>query len=108
MSTSFGGEEADEFCCCEGEYVLGRCGCICAWTEDDEIQILKINTTNDSHCFVRNSIDADYDYGWDNAIMGIDGCIYWAPWNARCIFGWNNAFTAFVALRVPSFIICWV
>ena len=47
-------------------------------------RVLKIDTTNNSHCFVGNSIDSDNpDRGWDDANLGIDGCIYWPPFNAH-------------------------
>ena len=42
---------------------------------------MKIDTVNNSHCFVRNSIEWDHrsTWGWCDAILGIDGCIYWPP-----------------------------
>ena len=49
-------------------------------------QILQIDTVNNSHRFVKNSIQSgrdDNDYGWGDAILGIDGCIYWPPSDAR-------------------------
>ena len=82
-TTSFVGEEADRYFCCNGNAgVLGRDGCIYALTKGD--QILKIDTANNNHCFVGNSIQSDHrGRGWCDAILGIDGCIYWAPFDAR-------------------------
>ena len=45
-------------------------------------QVLKINTTNNSHGFVGNSIQLDHDdeKGWGDAILEmIDACIYRSP-----------------------------
>ena len=69
---------------------LGRDGCIYAVTLYG--MVLKINTTNNSHCFVGNSVELDHDqYSrcWGDAVLGIDGCIYWPPRNARCILKYD-------------------
>ena len=80
-STSFVGEEHAENLDCRGDDTMGRDGCIYALTNDG--RILKIDTTNNSHCF---SIQLDHDeedgWGWRDPILGIDGCIYWPPYNA--------------------------
>ena len=69
------GKKANEDFCCRGDGVLGRDGCIYALTENT--LVLKIDTTNISHCFVGKS---DFCFfGWGNPILGIDGCIYWPP-----------------------------
>ena len=46
---------------------------------------MKIDTTNNSHCFVRNIIQSDHVgiMGWGDAVLGIDGCNYWQPYDAR-------------------------
>ena len=60
----------------------GRDGCIYALTKGD--RILKIDTANNSHCSVRNSIQSDHcNNPWGDAILGIDGCIFWPPFNAK-------------------------
>ena len=82
--TSFVGEEADEDFGCKSNGVLGRDGCIYALTKDG--RVLKIDTVNNSHCFVGNSVDSNhqkYSQGWGDAILGIDGCVYWPPCTAR-------------------------
>ena len=90
-TTSFVGKEVDQwseenagewFDCYSGG-AMGRDGCIYALTVDG--RVLKIDTANNSHCFVGNSIQSDCQrgMGWCDAILGIDGCIYWAPFFAR-------------------------
>ena len=56
-----------------------RGGCIYAATFDG--RVLKINTTNNSHCIIGNTVESNYNDGscWGNGILGIDGCIYWPP-----------------------------
>ena len=77
--TSFVGEEAEMYFWCTGNGDLGRDGCIYALTQHG--RVLKIDTVNNSYCFVGKSIqiDNDFDYGWMDGILGIDGCIYWPP-----------------------------
>ena len=102
-STSNVGEEADEgFYCSRGPLgrvepfenlycgggALGRYDCIYAIARDD--RILKIDTTNNAHCFVGNSVESDHHgEGWFDAILGIDGCIYCSPLNARYILKYD-------------------
>ena len=79
--TSFVGEKCFV---CNGNGALGRDGCIYALTVDG--QVLKIDTVNNSHCFFVNSVDSNhqkYQQGWGDAILGIDGCVYWPPCTAR-------------------------
>ena len=54
-------------------------------------RVLKIDTTNNSHCFVGNILVLDHDdnYGWGEAILGIDGCIYWPPCGATHILKYD-------------------
>ena len=86
-TTSYVGEEAYEGFYCGGG-ALGRDGCIYAITRDG--MILKIDTTNNSHCFVGNSVESDHHgEGWGDAILGIDGCIYGAPFSARRILKYD-------------------
>ena len=78
--TSFVGEEADEDFECNGNGVLARDGCIYAAIRYG--RVLKIDTTNYSHCIVGNTVESDcteYKLEWGDAILGIDGCIYWPP-----------------------------
>ena len=64
-----------------GNGALGRDGCIYVITRT--ARVLKIDTTNNIHCFVGNSIESNpRDGGWGDAILGIDGCIYWPPYDA--------------------------
>ena len=80
-TTSYVGEKVDEGFYCGGG-ALGRDDCIYAITRDD--QIPKFDTTNNAHCFVGNSVESDHHgEGWVDAILGIDGCIYCPPLNAR-------------------------
>ena len=60
---------------------MGRDGCIYALANGG---VLKIDTVNNSLCFVGNRIESDHDdfWGWGNAILGIEGCIYWTPPNS--------------------------
>ena len=75
--TSFIGEEATSYgFLCNGHGALGRDGCIYAARLDG--RVLKINTNNDSHCIVGHSIDRGH-FDNSDAILGIDGCIYWPP-----------------------------
>ena len=87
-NTSFVGEVADKALKCTGG-VLGRDGCIYALAENS--RVLKIDTTNNSHCFVGFRIQLSYHVhdGWGDAILGIDGCIYWPPDEARCILKYD-------------------
>ena len=79
--TAFVGDKSVEDLCC-GKGALGRDGYIYALAEDS--RVLKIDTVNNSHGFVGNSIQSEHsNLGWFDAILGIDGCIYWAPYNAR-------------------------
>ena len=76
--TSFLGEEPDGYFCCSGG-ALARDGCIYAMTFTG--QVLRIDTTNNVHCFVENSVFLAERYGyigWSDAILGIDGCMYLA------------------------------
>ena len=72
--TSFVGEKADEAFRCNGNGALGRDGCIYALAYK---RILKINTVNNSHCVV--GVHDAYMLGDGDAMLGIDGCIYWPP-----------------------------
>ena len=59
------------------KFALGRDGCIYAIS--GEGQILKIDTTNNFHCFVGNSVKSDHEQffrGRGDATLGIDGFIY--------------------------------
>ena len=74
--TSFVGEEADKEFFCTGSGAVGRDGCIYMITHD--CKVLKIDATNNSHCFVGNSVESDhtqynilYSQGWGDAILGI-------------------------------------
>ena len=55
---------------------MGRDGCIYALA--DHCRLLKIDTDNNSHRFVRDNSAIDRSETGD-AILGIDGCIYWPP-----------------------------
>jgi len=84
-TTSFVGEDADGYFVCPGNGALGRDGCIYAFTYGGRVgRVLRIDTTNDAHCIVGNNAEAAEpgfrDEGsWGDAILGIDGCIYWPP-----------------------------
>ena len=80
-TTSLVGKEADEHLHCSGNGAMGRDGyCIYAL---EKYRVLKIDTINNSHCFVGNIIQSDYaSEGWGDAVKGIDGCIYWPPFHA--------------------------
>ena len=87
--TSFVGEEDDEYFMCGGNGVLGRDECIYALAGGD--QALKMDTTNNSHCFVGNTVESDHadSNGRGDGILGIDGCIYWPPANAAQILKYD-------------------
>ena len=73
--TSFVGEEDEEDFDCRGDGVLRRDGCIYALNNAG--RILKIDTTNNSHCFsIQLDRDEEYGWSWIDPILGIDGCIY--------------------------------
>lgn len=78
-----GGENAvDVDFQCDGNGVVGRNGHIYAAKRNGEI--LKIDTINNSYSFVGNAVDSDHlGYGWADAILGVDGIIYWPPYNAN-------------------------
>ena len=68
---------------CFGNGALGRDGCIYG-------RVLKIDTTNNSHCMVGHTVESDPErYGWGDGIMGIDGCIYWPPVDATHIMKYD-------------------
>ena len=80
--TSFVGERADTYFYGCGGGILGRDGCIYAPVRCG--RVLKINTTNNSHCIAGNTIETvDRTYRWGGGTLGIDGCIYWPPTKAR-------------------------
>ena len=73
---------------------MGIDGCIYALGKNN--QVLKIDTTNNTNCFVGNRVDLvdHYDQkrhqeGWGDAILGIDGCIYWPPGKASRILKYD-------------------
>ena len=83
----FVGEETDKYFKCSGG-ALGRDGFIYALANDG--RVLKIDTTNNSHGFVGNSIQSDNrQKGWSDAILGIDGCIYGVPYHTRSILRYD-------------------
>ena len=60
---------------------VGRDGCIYNLSIDGRVS--KFDTTNNVRCFAGNSIESNHCYkGWGDAILGIDGYIYWPPYNA--------------------------
>ena len=86
--TSFVGEEADKYFGCNEQSALGRDGCIYAITRDG--RVLKTDTANNSRYFVGNSIESDYcGSDWGDAVLGIDGCVYWPPCEARRIIKYD-------------------
>ena len=78
-STLFVGEEADRSFSCCGNGAVGRDGFIYARAAG---QVLKIDTVNNSHSYVAIKITSRVKFGaWGDAVLGIDGCIYWAPYH---------------------------
>ena len=86
---------------CNGNGALGRDGCI--YTVSYDGPVLKIDMANNSYCSVIYKIESNYvGKGWGDAILGIDGCIYWPPMNACSILkfdphtdrGWTVASTS--------------
>ena len=88
-TTSYVGEPADEaFNCSPRDGAVARDGCIYAVTKDG--RVLKIDPINNAHCFIENSIESEHrGMGWGDAILGIDGCIYWPPYHARRILKYD-------------------
>ena len=87
-TTSFVGEVADGDFNCSGDGALGKHGCIYAIT--DVGQVLRIDTANNVHYFVGNRVESYNDgFGWGDAILGIDGCIYSPPVCARHILKYD-------------------
>ena len=80
-TTSTVGEEAEEwFNCADG--VLGGDGDI--YAANDSGQVLKINTTINNYTWIGDQIYSEYHgCGWGDAIIGVDKCIYWPPFNAN-------------------------
>ena len=79
---------------CTHDGALGRDRCIYALATAQCVVIgclvLKLNTTNNSHCFVGNSVESNHDdeaddIDWGDAVSGTDGCIHWPPYNATHI-----------------------
>ena len=82
--TSFVGEQAEKDFGCNGNGALGRDGCI--YTVSYDGRVLEIDTANNSYCSVGYKIESNHvGQGWGDAILGIDGCIYWPPMNACSI-----------------------
>ena len=69
--TLFVGEKADDDFEVRSDGALGRDGFIYAITYDD--RILKIDTTNNVHCFVGNSIDSIQTI----MVIKIEVMLYW-------------------------------
>jgi len=84
-SSFFGEEPGINIFKCSGNGVLARDGCIYALAFNS--RVLKIDTANNnnSHCYVGNIIQSYHVgiWGWGDAILGIDGCIYWPPKKAK-------------------------
>ena len=60
-------------------YAITRCGLV-----------LKIDTTNNVHSFVGNTVGSNHTGRcWSDAILGIDGCIYSPPRNAHRILKYD-------------------
>jgi len=86
--TSFVGELADQDFYCTMNGVLGRDGCIYAHAGGG--RVLKIDTTKNSYCFVGNRVQSKDNFNdWGDAILGIDGCIYWPPNHASRTLRYN-------------------
>ena len=83
--TSYVGKPHNPSFSCGGNGILRRDGCIYAATTN--MRALKINTTNNSYCYVGNIAELDQDDAWTyvDAVLGIDGCIYWPPHEASRI-----------------------
>ena len=82
-TTSFVGEEADQNFYCRGG-ALARDGCIYGAVGVGDRRVLKIDTINNSYSFVGNSLKGvQSKVGFGDAVLGIDGCIYWPPHLAR-------------------------
>ena len=84
-TTSIVGDEADEYFLCSGG-AIGRDGCIYAFASNGGV--LKIDTANNnnSYCFVGISIQSAHGINagdMSDAVLGIDGCIYWPPKHAK-------------------------
>ena len=89
-STSFVGEEAHTVIGCNGDGALGRDGCIYAVDKFGRVDLLKIDTKNNLHCLVGNTVEWNYHgTGWGDGILGIDGCIYWPPTSAKHILKYD-------------------
>ena len=78
-TTSIVGEKTDEWFYC----AMGRDGCI--YVLANNCRVLKIDAANNSHGYVGNSIQ----FAGGDAILGIDGCIYWPPKNDRRILKYD-------------------
>ena len=69
---------------CNGNGALGRDGCLYIVSYDG--RVLKIDMANNSYCSVVYKIESNHvSQGWGDAILGINGCIYWPPMNACSI-----------------------
>ena len=86
--TSFVGEEVDKIFKCTGDGALGRDGYI--YAADNDGLVLKIDTTNNSHSIVGTRLDISYqNTWWCDAILGIDGCMYWPPLDSDIILKYD-------------------
>ena len=80
-TTSTVGEEAEEVFEC-GNGVLGGDGYIYAANEFG--QVLKVDTANNNYTtWIGDPIYSGNVVGWGDAIIGVDKCIYWPPYNAN-------------------------
>ena len=89
--TSYVGKPHNPSFSCVGNGILGMDGCIYGATTCTNMRALKINTTNNSYCFVGNIAELDQDDAWTyvDAVLGIDGCIYWPPYEASRILKYD-------------------
>jgi hypothetical protein len=78
-TTSTVGEKAEEGFECENG-VLGGDGYI--YAVNCAGQVLQIDTTSNNYTWIGDRI-YDSGWGWGDAIIGVDKCIYWPPYNAN-------------------------
>ncbi len=77
--TSTVGEEAEEGFYC-GNCVLAGDGDI--YAANGAGQVLKVDTASNNYTWIGDKIDS-IGREWGDAIVGVDKCIYWPPFNAN-------------------------
>jgi hypothetical protein len=81
ITYTVGKEDVKGFKCANG--VLGGDGYI--YAANWHGQVLKVDTVNNNYTWIGDPIDSGNGVGWGDPIIGVDMCIYWPPYKAKCV-----------------------